>query len=145
MQSRRAAVIHTVVNAVAIVLSVGLAIGLTIAAADSNTGVLGTIVARLAGTFLIVLVISVVAVWIADAPPHPRAVRAAIAVVWSYLLVLSVTTLLMGAIVRQRLSNTPVMVLKESHSAAWGCRVPCCVPAEGYGLQCGACGTLSAP
>jgi hypothetical protein len=50
MQSKRAAIIHTAVGGVAIVPSVGLAIGLTIGAADSNTGLLANLVAGIVAT-----------------------------------------------------------------------------------------------
>jgi hypothetical protein len=48
-----------------------------------------------------VLVVSIIAVWVAYGTQHPRAVWAAIAFPWAYLLVLIATTALLIAIVAQ--------------------------------------------
>jgi hypothetical protein len=99
---KRVAIIHTVVSVVAIVPSIGLAIGLTIAAADSNTGALASVVVWLSVLFPAVLVVSVVAVWIAFGTGHVRAVQAAIGFPWVYLLLLVVATATMAVVVAQR-------------------------------------------
>jgi hypothetical protein len=74
-----AAIVHSIVSALAVIPSIGLAIGLTIGAADSNTGALATGILWLSGLFPGVLVVSIIAVWAAYATRHPRAVWAAIA------------------------------------------------------------------
>ena len=97
-----AAIVHSTVSALAVIPSIGLAIGLTIGAADSHTGALATVIVWLSGLFPGVLVVSIIAVWVAYGTRHPRAVWAAIAFPWAYFLVLIATTALLIAIVAQR-------------------------------------------
>jgi hypothetical protein len=97
-----AAIVHSIVSALAMLPSIGLAIGLTIGAADSNTGALATLIVWLSGLFPGVLVVSIIVVWVSYFTRHPRAVWAAIAVPWAYFLVLIATTALLIAIVGQR-------------------------------------------
>ena len=102
MSVKWAAIIHSIVSALAVIPSIGLAIGLTIGAGDSNTGALATVIVWLSGLFPGVLVVSIIAVWVAYATRHPCAVWAAIAVPWAYFLVLMITTALLIVIVAQR-------------------------------------------
>ena len=81
--------------------SIGLAIGLTIGAADSNTGALATLVVWLSGLFPGVLLVSIIVVWAAYRTRHRHAVWAAIAFPWTYLLLIATTALLI-VIVAQR-------------------------------------------
>jgi hypothetical protein len=97
-----AAIIHSIVSALAVIPSIGLAIGLTIGAADSNTGALATLVVWLSGLFPGVLVVSIILVWAAYFTRRLRAVWAAIAFPWTYFLVLIATTALLIVIVRLR-------------------------------------------
>jgi hypothetical protein len=97
-----AAIIHSIVSALAVIPSIGLAIGLTIGAADSHTGALATVIVWISGLFPGVLVVSIIAVWAAYSTRHPRAVWAAIAVPWAYFLVLIAATALLILIVRLR-------------------------------------------
>ena len=82
--------------------SIGLAIGLTIGAADSNTGALATIIVWLSGLFPGVLVVSIIVVWVAYATRHVRAAWTAIAFPWAYFLVLIAATALLIVVVRLR-------------------------------------------
>lgn len=88
LNGRRLAIVHTVLSALAIMPSIGLAIGLTIGAADANIGVLGNVLARMAVSFPVVLFLSVPMVWIACATAHQRVAQAAVGVAWGYLVVL---------------------------------------------------------
>jgi hypothetical protein len=97
-----AAIVHSIVSALAVIPSIGLAIGLTIGAADSHTGALAIVIVWLSGLFPGVLVVSIIVVWVAYGTRHPRAVWAAIAVSWAYFLVLIATTALLILIVGQR-------------------------------------------
>ena len=97
MSIKWAAIIHSIVSALAVIPSIGLAIGLTIGAADSNTGALATLVVWLSGLFPGVLIVSIIVVWVAYGTRHPRVVWAAIAFPWMYLLVLIATTALIAA------------------------------------------------
>lgn len=99
---KQAAIIHSIISALAIVPSIGLAIGLTIGAADSNTGALATVVAWLSLLLPAVLALSIIAVWIAYATQHARAVKAAIAFPWTYFVALLAATALLMAVVAQR-------------------------------------------
>jgi hypothetical protein len=85
-----------------VIPSVGLAIGLTIGAADSNTGALATGIVWLSGLFPGVLIVSIIAVWAAYSTRDPRAVWAAIAFPWAYFLVLIAATALLIVIAGQR-------------------------------------------
>jgi hypothetical protein len=96
------AIVHSIVSALAVIPSIGLAIGLTIGAADSNTGSLATVIVWLSGLFPGVLVVSIIVVWAAYLTRRPRAVWAAIAVPWAYFLVLMATTALLLVIVALR-------------------------------------------
>ena len=102
MNIKWATILHSIVSALAVISSIGLAIGLTIGAGDSNTGALATVIAWLSGLFPGVLVVSIIVVWMAYFTRHPRAVWAGIAVPWVYFLVLIATTALLIAIVGQR-------------------------------------------
>ena len=102
MSIKWAAIIHSIVSALAVIPSIGLAIGLTIGAADSNTGALATVIVWLSGLFPGVLVVSIIVVWAAYRTRHRRAVWAAIAFPWTYLLLLIATTTLLIVIVAQR-------------------------------------------
>jgi hypothetical protein len=97
-----AAIIHSIVSALAVIPSIGLAIGLTIGAADSNTGALATLVVWLSGLFPGVLIVSIIVVWVAYRTQHVRAVWAAIAFPWAFFLVLIATTALLIVILAQR-------------------------------------------
>ena len=102
MSIKWAAIIHSIVSALAVIPSIGLAIGLTIGAADSNTGALATLVVWLSVLFPGVLVVSIIAVWLAYSTWHRRAVWAAIAFPWAYFLVLIAATAVLIVIVAQR-------------------------------------------
>ena len=102
MSIKRAAIIHSIVSALAVIPSIGLAIGLTIGAADSNTGALATVIVWLSGLFPGVLVVSIIVVWVAYGTRHLRAAWAAIAVPWIYFLVLIATTALLMVVVALR-------------------------------------------
>ena len=102
MNLKWAAIIHSIVSALAVIPSIGIAIGLTIGAGDSNTGALATVIVWLSGLFPGVLVVSIIAVWLAYATRHVRAAWAAIAVPWIYFLVLIGETALLIVIVRLR-------------------------------------------
>jgi hypothetical protein len=97
-----AAIIHSIVSALAVIPSIGLAIGLTIGAADSNTGALATLVVWLSGLFPGVLIVSIIVVWVAYRTRHVLAVWAVIAFPWAFFLVLIATTALLIVIVAQR-------------------------------------------
>jgi hypothetical protein len=97
-----AAIVHSIVSALAVLPSIGLAVGLTIGAADSHTGALATVIVWLSGLFPGVLLVSIIVVWAAYLTRHPRAVWAAIAVPWAYFVVLIATTALLILIVAQR-------------------------------------------
>ena len=102
MSIKWVAIVHSIVSALAVIPSIGLAIGLTIGAADSNTGALATFVVWLSGLFPGVLLVSIIVVWVAYGTRHLRAVWAAIAFPWAYFLVVIATTALLIAIVRLR-------------------------------------------
>ena len=102
MSIKWAAIIHSIVSALAVIPSIGLAIGITISAANSNTGALATFVVWLSVLFPGVLLVSIIVVWAAYSTRHPRAVWAAIAFPWTYFLVVIVTTALLIVIVRLR-------------------------------------------
>jgi len=97
-----AAIIHSIVSALAVIPSIALAIGLTIGAADSNTGALATLVVWLSGLFPGVLLVSIIVVWVAYGTRHRRAVWAAITFPWIYFLLLIATTTLLIVVVGQR-------------------------------------------
>ena len=97
-----AAIIHSIVSALAVISSIGLAIGLTIGAAHSHTGALATGIVWLSGLFPGVLVVSIIAVWAAYGTRHFRATWAAIAFAWAYFLVLIAITALLIVIVALR-------------------------------------------
>jgi hypothetical protein len=97
-----AAILHSIVSALAVLPSIGLAIGLTIGAGDSHTGALATVIVWLSGLFPGVLVVSIIAVWIAYSTRHVRAAWTAIAFPWAYFLVLIAATALLIVIVAQR-------------------------------------------
>jgi NCAIR mutase (PurE)-related protein len=78
-----AAIIHSIVSALAVIPSIGLAVGLTIGAGDSRTGALATMIVWLSGLFPGVLVVSIIAVWLAYGTRHLRAVWAALAFPWT--------------------------------------------------------------
>jgi hypothetical protein len=90
-----AAILHSIVSALAVIPSIGLAIGLTIGVGDSNTGALATLIVWLSALFPGVLVVSIIVVWAAYLTRHRHAVWAAIAVPWAYFLVLMATTALL--------------------------------------------------
>jgi hypothetical protein len=96
------AIIHSVVSALAVIPSIGLAIGLTIGAADSNTGAHAKLVVWLSGLFPGVLVVSIIVVWAAYGTGHLRAAWAAIAFPWAHFLVLMATTALLIVIAARR-------------------------------------------
>jgi hypothetical protein len=73
-----AAIVHSIVSALVVIPSIGLAIGLTIGAADSNTGALATVIVWLSGLFPGVLIVSIIVVWAAYGTRRPRAVWAAV-------------------------------------------------------------------
>ncbi len=102
MSIKQAAIIHSIVSALAVIPSIGLAIGLTIGAADSNTGALATLVVWLIVLFPEVLLVSIIVVWAAYSTWHLRAVWAAIAFPWTYFLVVIATTGLLIVIVALR-------------------------------------------
>jgi len=97
-----AAILHSIVSALAVIPSIGLTIGLTIGAADSNTGALATLVVWLSVLFPGVLVVSIIVVWAAYSTRHLRAVWAAIAFPWTYFLVLIAATALLIVIAALR-------------------------------------------
>ena len=102
MRIKWAVMIHSIVSALAVIPSIGLAIGLTIGAGDSNTGALATVIVWLSGLFPGVLVVSIIVVWAAYLTRHPRAVWAAIAFPWAYFLMLIATAALLIVVVRLR-------------------------------------------
>jgi len=97
-----AAIIHSIVSALALIPSIGLAIGITLSAANSNTGALATLVVWLSVSFPGVLLVSIIVVCAAYSTRHPRAVWAAIAFPWTYFLLVIATTALLIVIVRLR-------------------------------------------
>jgi hypothetical protein len=97
-----AAIIHSIVSALAVIPSIGLAIGIALSAANSNTGALAYFVVYLSVLFPGVLLVSIIVVWAVYSTRHPRAVWAAIAFPWVYFLVVIVTTALLIVIVRLR-------------------------------------------
>ena len=97
-----AAIVHSIVSALAVIPSIGLAIGLTIGAGDSHTGALATGIVWLSGLFPGVLVVSIIAVWVAYATRHLRTAWIAIAFPWAYFLVLIAATALVIVLVRLR-------------------------------------------
>ena len=102
MSIKWAAIIHSTVSALAVLPSIGLAIGLTIGAADSNTGALATLVVWLIVLLPGELVVSSSMVWAAYGTHHLRAVWAAIAFPWMYFLGLIATAALLIVIVARR-------------------------------------------
>lgn len=92
MSIKWAAIIHSIISALAIVPSIGLAIGIPLTAANSNTGVLAYIVVWLSVLFPVVLALSIIAVWIAYATQRIGVVRVAITFPWAYFLGLIVVT-----------------------------------------------------
>ncbi len=102
MSIKWAAILHSIVSALAVIPSIGLTIGLTIGAADSNTGALATLVVWLSVLFPGVLVVSIIVVWAAYSTRHLRAVWAAIAFPWTYFLVLIAATALLIVIAALR-------------------------------------------
>ena len=102
MRIKWAVMTHLIVSALAVIPSIGLAIGLTIGAGDSNTGALATVIVWLSGLFPGVLVGLIIVVWAAYHTRHPRAVWAAIAFPWAYFLLLIAATALLIVIVTQR-------------------------------------------
>jgi len=97
-----AAILHSIVSALAVIPSIGLAIGLTIGAADSNTGALATLVVWLSGLFPGVLAVSIIVGWAAFSTRHLRAAWVATAFPWTYFLLLIATTALLIVIVALR-------------------------------------------
>jgi len=97
-----AAIIHSIVSALAVIPSIGLSIGIALSAANSNTGALATFVVWLSVFFPGVLLVSIIAVWAAYSTRHLRAVWAAIAFPWMYFVVVIATTALLIVIVRLR-------------------------------------------
>ena len=100
MSIKWAAIIHSIVSALAVIPSIGLSIGIALSAANSNTGALATFVVWLSVLFPGVLLVSIIAVWAAYNTRHLRVVRAAIAFPWVYFLMVIATTALMIVIVR---------------------------------------------
>ena len=98
MSIKWVALIHSILSALAILPSIGLAIGIPLSAANSNTGALATFVVYLSVLFPGVLLVSIIVVWAAYYTRHLRAVWAAIAFPWIYFLVLIATTALLIAI-----------------------------------------------
>lgn len=88
MDIKRAAVIHTVLAALAIVPAIGLSIGLIIGAGDAGAGVFGNVMAWMSAAFPIILAVSIIVTWVADAAKRRKAEWAAIAIPWVYLLAL---------------------------------------------------------
>ena len=98
MSIKQAAIIHSIVSALAVLPSIGLTIGIALSAANSNTGALATLAVWLSTLFPGVLLVSIIAVWAAYFTRHLRAVWAAIAFPWAYFLVVIATTALLIAI-----------------------------------------------
>jgi hypothetical protein len=97
---KRAAIIHSIISALAIVPAIGLAIGIPISAANSNTGALAYVAIWLSVLFPVVLALSIVVVWIAYATQHLGVVRVAIAFPWTYCMCLIVATGLLITLAR---------------------------------------------
>ena len=95
MSIKWAAIIHSIVSALAVIPSIGFSIGIALSAANSNTGALATLVVWLSVLFPGVLVVSIIVVWVAYRTRHLRAVWAAIAFPWTYFLVILATTALL--------------------------------------------------
>lgn len=104
MNTRRAAIIHTVLAVLAFVPAIGLSVGLIIGAGDAGAGVFGNAVAWMAGAFPIVLPVSVIFTWIAYNLKRPRVEWFAIAVPWVYLAALIVVTIVTFTLLSQPLS-----------------------------------------
>ena len=102
MSIRSAAIIHSIVSALAVIPSIGLTIGIALSAANSNTGVLATLVVYLSVLLPAVLLVSIIVVWAAYGTRHLRAVWVAIAFPWIYFLIVIATTALLIVIVRLR-------------------------------------------
>ena len=102
MRIKWAAIVHSIVSALAIIPWIGLAIGIPLSAANSNTGALATFAVWLGVLFPGVLLVSIIVVWAAYSTRLFRAVWAAIAFAWVYFLVLIATTALLILIVRLR-------------------------------------------
>ena len=102
MSIKQAALIHSIVSALAIIPSIGLSIGIALSAANSNTGALATLAVWLSVFFPGVLFVSIILVWAAYSTRHPRAVWVAIGFPWMYFLLVIVTTALLIVIVRLR-------------------------------------------
>jgi len=90
-----AAIIHSILSALAVIPSIGLGIGIALSAANSNTGALAYFVVYLSVLFPGVLLVSIIVVWVTYSTRHPRAVWAAIAFTWTYFLVIIATTALL--------------------------------------------------
>jgi hypothetical protein len=97
-----AAIIHSIVSVLALIPSIGLAIGIALSAANSNTGALAYFVVYLSVLFPGVLLVSIIVVWGAYGTRHLRATWAAIAFPWMYFLVELAATALLIVIVRLR-------------------------------------------
>jgi hypothetical protein len=102
MSVKWAAIIHSIVSALAVLPSIGLSIGIALSAANSNTGALATLVVWLSVLFPGVLLVSLIVVWAAYSTRRLRAVWAAIAFAWAYFLLVIATTALLIVIVRLR-------------------------------------------
>ncbi|HEX5689125.1 MAG TPA: hypothetical protein VFX76_03950 [Roseiflexaceae bacterium] len=100
MSIKWAAIIHSIVSALAILPAIGFAIGIPLSAANSNTGALATFAVWLSVLFPGVLLVSIVVVWAAYFTRLIRAVWAAIAFPWIYFLVLIATTALLIALAK---------------------------------------------
>ena len=90
-----AAIIHSIVSALAVIPSIGLAIGIALSAANSNTGALAYFVVYLSVLFPGVLLVSIIVVWVTYSTRQLRAVWAAIAFTWTYFLVIIATAALL--------------------------------------------------
>jgi hypothetical protein len=97
-----AAIVHSIVSALAVIPSIGLAIGIPLSAANSNTGALATFLVWLSVFFPGVLLVSIIVVWVAYSTRYLRVVWAAIAFPWAYFLLVIATTALLIVIVRLR-------------------------------------------
>jgi hypothetical protein len=99
---KQAAIIHSIVSALAVIPSIGLAIGIALSAANSNTGALATFVVWLSVFLPGALLVSIILVWVAYSTRHLRAVWVAMAFPWIHFLAVIVTTALLIVIVRLR-------------------------------------------
>ncbi len=92
---KRAAIIHTVLCALAVIPSIGLAIGLALSGANSSNKTLGAFVVYGGSAFPALLVLSPIIVWIGYAAGWRRIASGAIVLPWLLLLMLIAATLLL--------------------------------------------------